>query len=478
MKKLTLKVFFSAFMLMFAVAVAAQEKTVAVLAINDMHAYLDRMPQFGAVVDSLKDIYPNLFIASAGDNRTGNPFNDMYPEPSRPMTELMNAIGFNVSTLGNHEFDAGFENLKKQMGYSKFPYLCSNVHVPDSLDYTFEPYRIFDVDGVKVGILGVLQLGKAGIPDCHPDCVKGFRFTPVVQAIEKYANVVRKQCDVEILLSHIGDVDDKKMAEQFPMFDAILGGHSHALIEPNTMVNNVLVVQSKNKVRYCTLVKFNLKDGKVASKSSEVIDIEKSSKSSDKIAQMVADFCKNPELEKRLTTLEKPVRGYDNFGCMMTDGQAWASNCQIAIQNGGGVRFDYHDAGDFTVKDALMLDPFGNSMWTFKLTGKQILDVIKTCKEQDEGVEPYTSGMTYIMYVDKNTDKVLEVKGFLPNGKPIKPKKQYSVAANSYTVSITDMKKYGGVETTKCACDCMREFLSQKQSVDYSNRRSAQIIKK
>ena len=62
MKKLTLKVFFSAFMLMFAVAVAAQEKTVAVLAINDMHAYLDRMPQFGAVVDSLKDIYPNLSL--------------------------------------------------------------------------------------------------------------------------------------------------------------------------------------------------------------------------------------------------------------------------------------------------------------------------------------------------------------------------------------------------------------------------------
>ena len=479
MKKLTLKAILSAFLLMMAVAVSAQEKTVTILAINDMHAYLDRMPQFGAVVDSLKAIYPNLFIASAGDNRTGNPFNDMHPEPSRPMTELMNAIGFNVSTLGNHEFDAGFPALKKQIQRSNFPYLVSNVHVPDSLGYTFEPYKIFDIDGVKVGILGVLQLGKIGIPDCHPDRVKGFRFTPVVQAIEKYADVVRKQCDVEILLSHIGADEDKEMAQKFPMFDVILGGHSHTLLNSNTVVNNVLVVQSKNKVRFCTLVKINLKDGKVVSKSSEVIDIEHFSKSSQKIADLVAEFSKNPELEKRVTTLEKPVKGYDNFGCMMTDGQAASSNCQIAIQNGGGVRFDYHDAGDFTVKDALMLDPFGNLIWTFKLTGKQILDVIKLCKERDEGVEPSVSGMSYIMYVDKdNPTKVLEVKGLLPNGKPIKPKKVYTVAANSYTVSITDMKQYGGVETTKTSCDCMREFLSKKASVDYSNTRRAQIIKK
>ncbi|MBQ2440690.1 MAG: 5'-nucleotidase C-terminal domain-containing protein [Paludibacteraceae bacterium] len=123
--------------------------------------------------------------------------------------------------------------------------------------------------------------------------------------------------------------------------------------------------------------------------------------------------------------------------------------------------------------------PFGNLIWTFKLTGKQILDVIKLCKERDEGVEPYVSGMSYIMYVDKDDpNKVLEVKGLLPNGKPIKPKKVYTVAANSYTVSITDMKQYGGVETTKTSCDCMREFLSKKASVDYSNTRRTQIIKR
>ncbi len=479
MKKISLKSILSAFLLIVSLSVSAQEKTVTILAINDMHAYLDRMAQFGGVVDSLRAIYPDLFVVSSGDNRTGNPFNDMYPEPSRPMTELMNAIGFNVSTLGNHEFDAGFQNLKKLMNLSTFPHIVCNVFPADSMGYKFEPYKIFDVSGVKVGVLGVLQINSLGIPDCHPDKAKGLRFSPVAQTVDKYADALRKQCDIELLVSHIGFDEDKEMAQKFPMFDAILGGHSHTYVNGNTLVNNVLITQSKNKVRFCTLIKFNLQDGKVVSKSSEVIDIENSKLKSEKIANMVADFCKNPELEKRVTTLEKPVKGYDNFGCMMTDGQAAASNCQIAIQNGGGVRFDYHDAGDFTVKDALMLDPFGNLIWTFKLTGRQILDIIKLCKERDEGVEPYVSGMSYIMYVDKdNPEKVLEVNGFLPNGKPIKPKKVYTVAANSYTVSITDMKQYGGVETTKTSCDCMREFLSQKASVDYSTTRRTQIIKR
>ncbi|MCQ2974888.1 MAG: bifunctional metallophosphatase/5'-nucleotidase [Bacteroidales bacterium] len=478
MNNKTLKNVLTALILFIAVSVSAQEKTINILAINDMHAYLDRIPQFGAVVDSLKTLYPNMLIVSSGDNRTGNPFNDMYPEPSRPMTELMNEIGFSISILGNHEFDANVSGLKKQVERSKFPYICSNISLPDSMGLKFDPYKIFEVDSVKIGFLGIIQLGARNIPDCHPDKVKNVRFTPVVETIDKYADVVRKQCDIEILLSHIGYEDDIKMAEKFPMFDAILGGHSHTKVENNTVKNGVIITQSVNKVKYCTLVQFTVLDGKVIKKTSKLIDIDHFSKKSEKLENMVAEFSKNPELQKKITTLEKPVKGLDNFGCLMTDGQAFGSNCQIAIQNGGGVRYDYHDAGDFTVKDALMLDPFGNLMVTFKISGKQILDIIKECKQNDEGVEPFVSGMTYKMIVDKNDEtKVISVEGFLLNGKKIKPKKIYSLAANSYTVSISSLAKLDGVETTKTSCDCMREYLSTKPSFDYSTTTRTTIIR-
>ena len=89
----------------------AQEKLVTILSVNDMHATIDNFSKLAAIVDSLRGVYPALLIFSAGDNCTGNPYNDMYKEPSYPMTALMNAVGFHASAMGNHEFDlkpAGF----------------------------------------------------------------------------------------------------------------------------------------------------------------------------------------------------------------------------------------------------------------------------------------------------------------------------------------------------------------------------------
>ena len=80
-------------------------QTVHILAVNDMHATLENMPRLAAIADSLRNLYPSLLVLSAGDNRTGNPFNDMYKPSGYPMVALMNQIGFNASAVGNHDFD-------------------------------------------------------------------------------------------------------------------------------------------------------------------------------------------------------------------------------------------------------------------------------------------------------------------------------------------------------------------------------------
>ena len=77
----------------------AQTKEITILAVNDMHAAIDRFPKFAALVDSMRTVYPDLLLFSGGDNRTGNPANDMYPEPSYPMMALMNKVGFNLSCV-------------------------------------------------------------------------------------------------------------------------------------------------------------------------------------------------------------------------------------------------------------------------------------------------------------------------------------------------------------------------------------------
>ena len=87
------------------------EVEIAILSVNDMHASIDQFPKFATMVDNLRAIYPDLLLFSAGDNRTGNPVNDQYNPVNYPMIELMNRTGFNLSTVGNHEWDGNVENL-------------------------------------------------------------------------------------------------------------------------------------------------------------------------------------------------------------------------------------------------------------------------------------------------------------------------------------------------------------------------------
>ena len=102
MIRLLRTLFFSIGLLLSVLPVCSQIQQVHILSVNDMHAAIDRFPQLAGVVDSLRQLYPDLLLLSAGDNRTGNPVNDQYPEPCQPMVTLMNQLGFNYSALGTH----------------------------------------------------------------------------------------------------------------------------------------------------------------------------------------------------------------------------------------------------------------------------------------------------------------------------------------------------------------------------------------
>ena len=204
----------------------ASKREIHILAANDMHATIDAFPQLAAIIDSLRTEDPSLLVFSGGDNRTGNPLNDKYEISSYPMVTLMNMVGFNASTLGNHEFDT--HSLSRLIGLSDFRYICANVFPSDSANIKLVPYQVFDVEGLKVGVIGCIQLSPNGIPSTHPDNVKGIAFKPAQEVIPQYEWLSR-ECDATILLSHLGYPDDIKMAEMFPWLDLIIGGtHTYA----------------------------------------------------------------------------------------------------------------------------------------------------------------------------------------------------------------------------------------------------------
>ena len=180
---------------LFTLGAFAERKEVHILSCNDMHAAIEAFPMLADIADSLRTLYPGLLVLSAGDNRTGEPLNDMYEIPAYPMVALMNQIGFDATTLGNHEFDSGPRGLARVINLSNFSYLCANCYPADSLRLHLLPTKSFDVDGIRVGVVGAVQLGTHGLPDTHPDNCRGIRFSPVNETVAKYERLRQQKLD-------------------------------------------------------------------------------------------------------------------------------------------------------------------------------------------------------------------------------------------------------------------------------------------
>ena len=361
--------------LMLAVITYAEKREIHILAANDMHAQIEVFPQLAALADSLRTIDPSLLIFSAGDNRTGNPINDKYILQGYPMVALMNQVGFNGSALGNHEFDA--LSLKRLIGLSNFRYICANAFPSDSSGIKIVPCQVFDVEGLKVGVIGCIQLNPKGIPSTHPDNLNGISFKPAEEIIPQY-EYLSKECDATILLSHLGYPDDIKMAEQFPWLDLIIGGHTHTQLNGNEVKNGVLITQNRNKLHRVTYITLTVEDGKVVDKKAEYIDVRKYPKTVKVVEEMARFYNDNPTLRRILAIADTPFEAREELGCMMCDAFMEETGAEIGIVNPGGVRIESHPQGDITVRDVLEMDPFDNHAVVLELTGNEIAHMMLT----------------------------------------------------------------------------------------------------
>lgn len=459
---------FSLLMLCLTLSGIAQKKEVVILTVNDMHAAIQNFPQMAAVVDSIRDIYPQLIVFSAGDNRTGNPLNDRYKEPSYPITALMNQVGVAASAVGNHEFDSGTEGFRRQMRRSNFRYLCANVEAEDSLSLHVLPYQIFDIEGIRLGVLGVLHINSLGIPESHPKNLHGLKFHPVKETIKQY-EWLKDQCDVMALLSHDGYADDIETARLFPWIDVILGGHSHTKVAANTFHSNVLVTQGGNNLKWASLVKIELENGKVTNRSSELINIYQHSSKDELVSAMVDFFSDNEELKQTVCTLETDITQEEEFGCLVADALRAESGADIALQNGGGVRLKAFAAGPFTLQDVFRLDPFGNECVMTEITGRELGDFILECYNTDLHILPYLSGVKYRLTIDAATQHASAIELYAPDGKKMNLKKKYKVATNSYVDAICHTVE---CQSTGEICSTHIEtYLRRLGKVNYAGRR-------
>ena len=447
------------------VALPQGDATVAVLSVNDMHSAIDLMPRFAAMVDSLRGVYPDLLVFSAGDNRTGNPINDQYNPVNYPMIAMMNKVGFDLCAVGNHEWDGGVEAFQKNIEDADFPFLCANVFLPDDMKLDVKPYEILNVQGLRIAVLGLLETRHSGIPGAHPMHFKRISFKKGIDVVPEY-NHLRNECNVYILLSHLGFDEDIELAEQYPIFDAILGGHSHTLVEFPEKHNGVMVTQAGSSLKYATLTLFTVKQGKVTDVSAKTLDVEHFRKKDPAMQAMLDEFNSDKTFTEALATAQTPFETREELGCLVTDAIREVSDADFAFNNTGGIRIDRLQKGPITVKDVYRIDPFNNEIIVFKMTGKELERFIMETYKKNGHFPSYVSGMCYEVHTDsdgypKSVSITLDKGSYSRNA-------IYKVAMNSYMAStVRFVSEDDGESLFMTSEEMLIQYLKKHKTVSY-----------
>ena len=461
--------------LFFPLLLSAQTKEITILSVNDIHAAIDRFPKFVALVDSMRTVYPDLLLFSAGDNRTGNPASDMHPD-AHPVVALMNRAGFNLSAVGNHEFDGSVAGLRSVVNNSNFRYVCANVYTHDTLRLHVAPYRKFEIDGVRIAVLGLLQTGANGLPDIHPDLVRNVAFRKWEKVADEYS-WLRNQCDVFILLVHEEYPECVDFLQYYPFADVLIGAHTHKPIKGTELHNGVMITQADAQLKYVTHITLQLTDGKITGKEARLLDVNAFSRGDPQVQAMVDELNNNPALHRQLTTVVADFATNEELGYLMTDAIRAETGADVALQNPGGVRLKTFPKGEMTVRDVYRLDPFNNEVVEFHLTGEELLRLIEAVYIVENRQPPFVSGITYQIEIDAQRNvKSIQVK--MEDGTPLHQQRKYKVVMNSYIAAVSSYEKEDpGKSIYRTTAQLTIEYLEKQQTLNYQGVKRMTVIR-
>lgn len=234
-------------------------KKITILHTNDVHSHIDPFPKndplnplAGGVIarakliNDIKKENPLTLVFDAGDIFQGTPYFNFFKGEIE--LKLMSKLGYNASTLGNHEFDNGINQLAKSMEHANFPFINSNYYLKNTpLENKIETYKIFVLDGIKIGVFGI-GIELKGLVD--EKLYHGVKYLDPIEISSEMTNKLKheKNCDIIICLSHLGydtGYNEGKMCDIFLAkktkdIDLIIGGHSHTFMKKPITFKNLI----------------------------------------------------------------------------------------------------------------------------------------------------------------------------------------------------------------------------------------------
>lgn len=455
--------------------VLAQDETfsLTIMHTNDVHGHHDpnRDGDGGAarqatVVDRIRAEGGNTLLLDGGDRFTGTLYHVQYL--GQDSVQIMNAIGYDAMTLGNHEFDNGDEVLAAFVDGLNFPVVTANVDFSGSEDLAdmINPYVVLDVGGDQVGIIGLVTPESDILSSPGPELVFDHDLIAVTQAAvdELTAMGVNKI----ILVTHIGYNADVEVAQGVSGVDVVVGGHTNTFLsnvyagaqgEYPTVLESasgepVLVVQAATATEYLGRldVEFDA-DGVLSDWEGDAILLSRYITPDPAISDLLAGLAEPIEALRAQGVGESSVALVGdrsvcrveecNMGNLITDAMRADTGAEIAITNGGGIRASI-DEGEVTLGEVLTVLPFGNLVSTLDLTGANVIAVLENGVSRialtEDGVIQrdgasgrflQVSGISYTFDPTQEAgSRIVEV--LLDNGDPIDPDAIYSVVTNDF----------------------------------------------
>lgn len=476
-----------------------------ILGINDVHGRLEAggtnsplvagAAVLAGAVDAFRAENPDTLLVSAGDNIGASTFTS-FIQQDNPTLDALNAMGLDVTALGNHEFDQGRDDIDTRVvPRSDFPYLAANVYEAGTTTPAYDEYWVTDVDGIDVGFVGAVTEELPSL--VTPAGIASLDVGPVVPAVNRVASqlsdgdAANGEADVVVLLVHEGpatadlatSTDDsvfgRLVSDVSADVDVIFSGHTHQKFAHQIAVPGVggvtrPVVQSGQygeNLAHVTLT-VDPESGDVVSSEAAIVPLTAGAPTGaglypadPEVADIVASAVSVAELQGQVSLGQitadlnraRQADGTDNrggestLGNLVADVQLWATQelgTQIAFMNPGGLRanlsYPSTGAGDpdgnVTYKEAATVQPFANTLVTETLTGEQIVSVLEEQWQPAGASRPFlklgVAGLTYTY--DPTAAAGSRISEVMVGDTPLDLTGTYTVVVNSFLASGGD----------------------------------------
>ncbi|MBT1445856.1 bifunctional UDP-sugar hydrolase/5'-nucleotidase UshA [Shewanella sp. JM162201] len=456
-----------------------------------------------------------VLLLSGGDINTGVPESDL--QDAIPDFIGMSKIGYDAMAVGNHEFDNPLSVLDMQRQLADFPFLSANIYKADGTRY-FDAYKVFDVNGVRIAVIGLTTEDTAKIG--NPEFISELTFTDPKVEVAKVIKEIQdaKKADLIFAVTHMGHYadgvhgsnapGDVEMARSLKQGELalVVGGHSQnpVCMEPGTentyadfkpgdecapdKQNGTWIMQAHEWGKYVGRADFEYFNGELHLKSYKLIPVnllkigEDGKKTTELAGEAIEHDAELKELlqyyqDKGQASLEEVIATTDgrlegdrafvrneqtNLGRLLAMAQSTKVNADVGVMNSGGVRASI-DAGDISYRSVLTVQPFGNMVTLSTMTGAELTEYLGAVASLQVGSGAYAQITGVKMTVDctAKTVAISDVNG-----------KGYDAGA-SYTFTVPSFNAAGGdgypklnpVQTGYVDADVLYDFFKQKGSI-------------